>query len=280
MSNSNLVSVRVPAHNSNFTYDRNGCNIEIIAIHHMAGILSAEQCGEIFQTMNRGASSHYGVGKDGEIGQYVDEQNIAWCNSNWDSNCRSVTIETSNCEIGGQWAVSDVTLNSLIKLVADIVKRNNLGTLIKGVNVVWHSMYANTSCPGPYLLSKMDYIIEQANLINNTVLEPAPQPQPSTKSIDELAQEVIQGVWGNGDDRLNKLTQAGYDYNSVQARVNELLSSNSDTGSIVYTVQPGDTLSGIAAKYGMNWQDLYNSNRFVVGDNPDLIYSGQVLVIK
>ena len=47
---------------------------------------------------------------------------------------------------------------------------------------------------------------------------------PSGKSIDELAKEVIRGDWGNGDDRKNRLTAAGYDYNAVQKRVNELLS--------------------------------------------------------
>ena len=48
-------------------------------------------------------------------------------------------------------------------------------------------------------------------------------PAPSTKSIDEVAREVIQGQWGNGDDRKNRLTAAGYNYAQVQARVNQLL---------------------------------------------------------
>ena len=43
------------------------------------------------------------------------------------------------------------------------------------------------------------------------------------KSIDEIAREVIQGKWGNGNDRKNRLTKAGYDFNEVQKRVNELL---------------------------------------------------------
>lgn len=43
------------------------------------------------------------------------------------------------------------------------------------------------------------------------------------KSINEIAQEVIQGIWGNGEDRKNRLTQAGYNYRSVQNRVNEIL---------------------------------------------------------
>jgi hypothetical protein len=44
-----------------------------------------------------------------------------------------------------------------------------------------------------------------------------------TKTVDELAREVIRGLWGNGTDRKNRLTAAGYDYYAVQARVNEIL---------------------------------------------------------
>lgn len=43
------------------------------------------------------------------------------------------------------------------------------------------------------------------------------------KSIDEIAREVINGKWGNGADRKNRLTAAGYDYAAVQSRVNKLL---------------------------------------------------------
>lgn len=46
---------------------------------------------------------------------------------------------------------------------------------------------------------------------------------PAKKSIDEIAREVIQGKWGNGADRKNRLANAGYDYNAVQQYVNELM---------------------------------------------------------
>lgn len=58
----------------------------------------------------------------------------------------------------------------------------------------------------------------------------APTPTPSAKkSVDEVAKEVIRGEWGNGDERYNRLTNAGYNYNKVQAKVNELLNSNKPT---------------------------------------------------
>ncbi len=48
------------------------------------------------------------------------------------------------------------------------------------------------------------------------------ESKPSKKTIEELAKEVLEGKWGNGTDRKNRLTDAGYDYAAVQAKVNEL----------------------------------------------------------
>ena len=45
----------------------------------------------------------------------------------------------------------------------------------------------------------------------------------ATKSVAEVAREVIAGKWGNGEERKSRLTAAGYDYKAVQAKVNELL---------------------------------------------------------
>lgn len=52
------------------------------------------------------------------------------------------------------------------------------------------------------------------------------------KTVTDLAYEVIAGKWGNGTDRRNKLNNAGYDYNAVQSKVNELLSSKTITKSV------------------------------------------------
>lgn len=65
----------------------------------------------------------------------------------------------------------------------------------------------------------------------------APTPTPSAKkSVDEVAKEVIRGEWGNGDERYNRLTNAGYNYNEVQAKVNELLNSNKPTPAPIPSV--------------------------------------------
>lgn len=56
---------------------------------------------------------------------------------------------------------------------------------------------------------------------------PPEEPAKPSKSIEEVAREVIAGKWGNNPERKQKLTEAGYDYNAVQAKVNEILGSSS-----------------------------------------------------
>ena len=98
---------------------------------------------------------------------------------------------------------------------------------------------------------------------------------PTVKSIDQLAQEVLSGAWGNGNDRINRLRGAGYDYNAVQNKVNQLMGANQPQAEI-YMVQAGDTLSGIAGRFGTNYQKIARDNRIA---NPNLIYPGMRLKI-
>lgn len=67
----------------------------------------------------------------------------------------------------------------------------------------------------------------QLSASGSTVKVPsnAPVAKPVTsdkKSIETIAREVMNGAWGNGSDRQNRITAAGYDYQAVQAKVNEL----------------------------------------------------------
>ena len=71
----------------------------------------------------------------------------------------------------------------------------------------------------PEYISKVISIIEQYNLTEWDKRE----VQPQLKPIDEVAGEVIRGEWGNGQERVDRLTEAGYDYSEVQKRVNQLM---------------------------------------------------------
>lgn len=148
-----------------------------------------------------------------------------------------------------------------------------------------------------------------------------PQPSKPSASVEpsgttlELAAQVMQGTFGNGEARKNALgnrynevqdfinhidsasvdtlvseTKAGKygngdirkivlgsRYNEVQDKING--SSNTSSSATYYTIQKGDTLSSIAKKYGTTWQNIYNMNKDKIS-NPNVIYSGVKIRVK
>lgn len=106
---------------------------------------------------------------------------------------------------------------------------------------------------------------------------PAPAPKPTKKSNEEIANEVIAGKWGNDQDRKNRLTVAGYDYRAVQDIVNKKLGAGGSKGHTYYKIQPGDTLSGISAKFGTSVNQLCAWNGIA---NPNRIYAGTTIRVK
>ena len=94
------------------------------------------------------------------------------------------------------------------------------------------------------------------------------------KSVSEVAKEVIAGKYGNGEARVKKLKSEGYDADEVQKEVNRQLGASSAT---YYTVKSGDTLSGIASKYGTTYTKLAKMNGI---GNPNKIYVGQKIRVR
>lgn len=163
MSKSSLVNYTKLSPNCS---SRNGARICKITPHHMAGNLTIEQCAEVFQNSSRQASANYGIGSDGRIGCYVDENDRSWASANYDNDRQAITIEVANDEIGGNWHVSDKALESLINLCVDICKRYNFKLTYDETpngSLTRHNMFVNTTCPGPYLQSKFPYIAEEVN---------------------------------------------------------------------------------------------------------------------
>lgn len=172
MSNSPLVSYIKISPNSR----KRTKAISKITIHHMAGKMSIESCGEWFSSGKTIGSSNYGIDSDGRIGMYVEEKNRAITSSNTANDDVAVTIEVSNDVSGGNWHVSDKALASLINLCTDICKRNSIKKLNftgdKNGNLTMHKYFTATNCPGPYLESKFPYIAVEVNKRLNDNLSP------------------------------------------------------------------------------------------------------------
>lgn len=196
-SNSDLVTyVRLSPNYSG----RNGKKIKKITIHHMAGNLSIETCGNIFANPSRKASSTYGIDTMGRIGLYVEEMYRPWTSSSRSNDEEAVTIEVANCTIGGDWEISEEAMNSLIILCVDICRRNGIPKLVYTEdptgNVTLHSMFANTVCPGPYIKRNINYIVESVNkLLNGQHVDLIETP---TIKHDKIA---VDGKWGPGTTR-------------------------------------------------------------------------------
>jgi len=180
---SDLTVDVVPALESNYAKGRtrNGETYKVCKItpHHMSGKLTGLQCGRIFQRQGRMASSNYGIGYDGEIVGYVDEENRAWTSSNWKNDIQAITIECSNASNSDpDWPLTEATWNSLIKLCVDICRRYGFRLTYDGTpngSLTRHNMFADTDCPGPWLQRHLPELAEKVNKILDGA-EPIPVP--------------------------------------------------------------------------------------------------------
>lgn len=133
-------------------------------------------------------------------------------------------------------------------------------------------------------ISYQDYpsIIESGGFNGYAKKAAAPKPvapAQSHKTVDELAREVLAGKWGDGDDRKNRITTAGYDYAAVQTRVNELLHTQSRPQTVYYTIQRGDMLSAIARKYGTSVSAIQKLNTSLIR-NVNVIQAGWKIRVR
>ena len=139
--------------------------------------VSIERLLSIFKPLLRRASCNYGIGNDGRIGLCVDEADRSWCSSNSDNDNRAITIEVASSN-KYPYTITDSSLRSLINLMTDICKRYNKTKIIwisdkkKALSyklkddemlITVHRWFANKSCPGEYIYSKLDYIADEVN---------------------------------------------------------------------------------------------------------------------
>jgi N-acetylmuramoyl-L-alanine amidase len=204
-----------PANGNNFTVGRQGSRINKIVIHH-AATTDFDGIARTFQAAGRGASAHYGVGRNNNVDKYVDESNTAWHCGNWQGNISSVGIENVNDSGAPEWRIGDSTFNTLVELVRDIANRNGLLPLKVGVNLFGHRDFMATACPGQ-LYGRLQ---ELADKVNGGQSSGGGSPASGKKSNEEIAREVLAGSWGNNPERRDRLVAAGYDYNAIQAIVN------------------------------------------------------------
>lgn len=202
MSNSPLVTyTKISPHRRS----RNGKQISKITIHHAATVnASLAALGNAFGGSTV-ASSNYAIDSNGNVGMYVEEKDRAITSSSSANDSVAVTIEVMNSTGAPRWEVSDKAYAKLIELCIDICKRNDIKELnytgTSAGNLTRHDMFANTTCPGPYLGPKFSAIAAAVNKQLGVATAPA---QP-------VNQNLYYGSEGEAvKDLQTDLNQLGY----------------------------------------------------------------------
>ena len=235
-----------------------------ITVHHIAGIMSIEQFGALVANPGRQMSSNYAIGNDGRIGLFCPEKDRSWCSSSpWNDN-RAITIEVSNSAYGDAsgWPIGTAAYNSLIKLCADICKRNGIKKLYFTGNsdgtLTYHYMFNATGCPGPWMKAHTQDLCNKVNALLNSSTE-QDTPKVEGKIVTLTAGTNIYDAPGG-------------------KRVGDISASNKFT--IVEEKTVGDTKYG-KLKSGAGWVILEitkptTNTTFKVGDlvkiNSDAVY--------
>ena len=219
MSNSPLVNYTnlSPNHSGHRTHA-----IDTITIHCIVGQWTAKQGCDYFANTERECSANYVVGKDGSIGLSVEECNRSWCSSSNSNDQRAITIEVAS-DTYHPYAVTDAAYNALIKLVADICKRNGITELkwkgdksligqVDKQNMTVHRWFAQKACPGEYLYSRHSDIAAKVNAILDGG---SSKPTPSTDNLYHVQTGAFKNK-SNADAQLQKVKDAGFDTYMVQ----------------------------------------------------------------
>lgn len=283
MSNSPLVSYTKISPNK--TVPRNHA-IDTLTIHMVVGQATVERLGDIFTPVAKQASSNYGVGLDGRIGMYVEEKDRSWCSSSRSNDHRAITIEVASDNFA-PYKVTDSAYKGLLELCVDICKRNGKKKLIwfgdkdktlgyspKSDEMVMtvHRWFANTSCPGEYLMSKMADIAAYVNEKLNPV-------QPTVPTVTLKSDSPIYTTAANAINHVNPVGtyKAGeyfvfryYTYKSKNDTVNITKQPGqaggwiavADLDDVYYTTQAGDTVEKIR---GLNPVDLIDALKVEAG---------------
>ena len=200
-----------------------------IVVHNTANDAPAKNEIAYMIRNNYETSFHYAV-DDVEAVQGIEENRNAWHSSdggNGKGNREGIAIEICYSLSGGERFIK--AEQNAVELIVDILKRYGWGV----DRVTKHQDYTNKYCPHRTLDMGWDRFIKmiegELNVSNtstnsgNTSTNSGNTSTKPSKTVDELAREVIAGKWGNGADRKNRLTEAGYNYSEVQARVDEIL---------------------------------------------------------
>ena len=226
--------------------------VEFVVIHNDAGSMTPEQYIEWLRYREKSLGiAHYYCNRN-TIVRVVDTYNIAYHTGDWWSNIRSIGYEVcESMKVSDEEFIENEDM-TLMQATEDLLY---YGLPITTDTVRLHHEFVPTSCPhrslalhGGTTESVKDYFVlrmnelaqlgstveemlsgigngteEDENVRNNEETTPEEEKPLLKKMNEDIADEVILGLWGNGADRKQRLEEEGYDYEAIQEIVNKKL---------------------------------------------------------
>ena len=212
-------------------------NLEFVVIHNDAGSMTPKQYIDWLRYRDKDLGiAHYYCNREC-IARVVDTFNIGYHTGDWFSNCRSIGYEV--CE---SMKVSDTEFlqNEDVTLMQATEDLLFYGLPITTQTVRLHHEFVPTTCPHrsmelhggstesvkKYFVDRMNYfatlgstVEEMMEQFNGEVTVEKVTPKENVLKSDEtVANEVLQGLWGNGNERIERLIDAGYDAENPKDR--------------------------------------------------------------
>lgn len=266
MSNSNLVEhVHISNNRGNYmmvdgkekqVYGRLA-KIDTITIHCVVGQCSIESLGAFFSSPSKKGASNYGIGTDGRVGMYVEEKDRAWTSSSSSNDNRAVTIECAS-DLTPPYAINDKVYATLIKLCADICKRNGIKELkwkgdknligkIDQQNITVHRWFASTACPGDYIYNRLGQIANEVNILLK-------QPEENKTTLSSNSKWPLTPF-------VVRVNKSGLEYR-MKPSINWAVKGTTGSGAFTIIDISGDWGK---LKSGAGWIDLTDDACTVIG---------------
>lgn len=244
-------------------------SFDFVVIHNDAGRMKPQRYISFLRNRDKALGiAHFYCNRD-TIVQVVPIENIGYHTGDWWSNCRSVGYEVCESLSASDEEFLQNEDVTLLKAAADLVEA---GMPISRETVRLHHEFVPTSCPHrsmelhggttesvrSYFIERMQYFASLGNNLAEILHAYFPEEKFHMKSWvrheifnddNEIVRQVIRGEWGVGQERIKQLTEAGYNAERIQEKVNLVLQGSqiNDTktmDALAYEVIQGDWGNG------------------------------------
>ena len=244
-------------------------------------VASAEQEANFCLELIAGSNPQYPVAFDMEenrqaaLGKTVcTDMAIAFCNKIRAAGYQPMLYTNLN------WATNYIDMARIDNAGIDVwLAQYNTQCDYKGVYTMWQ--YTSKGVVDGITANTVDMNWCYKDYTNGATTTPAPQPEPSYGTYTVMAGDTLSGIAEKFGTTYQELAAINGIADPNVIHVGQIIKLKGDAASTpqgenTYTVQAGDTLSGIAAKYGTTYQELAALNGI---SDPNIIHVGQVLKV-